>query len=51
LELTKSLKTFLKETAQTLKGHERRRFMAKTIEQLVQGDNVWQSENWDGTAM
>lgn len=37
MELTESLKTFLKETAQTLKGHERRRFMAKTIEQLGSG--------------
>jgi predicted AAA+ superfamily ATPase len=31
LELTESLKTLLKETAQTLKGYERRRFMAKTV--------------------
>jgi Rhodopirellula transposase DDE domain len=37
LELTESLKSFLKETAQTLKGHERRRFMAKTVEQLGSG--------------
>jgi Rhodopirellula transposase DDE domain len=27
----------LKETAKTLKGHERRRFMAKTVEELGQG--------------
>jgi len=37
LELTESLKTLLKETAQTLKGHERRRFMAKTVEELGTG--------------
>jgi hypothetical protein len=37
LELTESLKSFLKETAQTLKGHERRRFMAKTVEELGSG--------------
>lgn len=37
LELTESLKTLLKETAQTLKGHERRRFMAKTVEELGPG--------------
>ncbi|MGH2413472.1 MAG: ISAzo13 family transposase [Microcystaceae cyanobacterium] len=34
MELTDSLKAFLKETAQTLKGHERRRFMAKTVAEL-----------------
>jgi Rhodopirellula transposase DDE domain len=37
LELTDSLKSLLKETAQTLKGHERRRFMAKTVEELGSG--------------
>ena len=37
MELTESLKTLLKETAQTLKGHERRRFMAKTVEELGTG--------------
>lgn len=37
LELTESLKTLLKETAQTLKGHQRRRFMAKTVEELGPG--------------
>jgi Rhodopirellula transposase DDE domain len=37
VELTESLKSFLKETAQTLKGHERRRFMAKTVEELGTG--------------
>jgi hypothetical protein len=37
LELTESLKSFLKETAQTLKGHERLRFMAKTVTELVSG--------------
>jgi Rhodopirellula transposase DDE domain len=37
LELTESLKSSLKETAQTLKGHERRRFMAKTVEELGMG--------------
>lgn len=37
LELTDSLKTFLKETALALKGHERRRFMAKAVEELGSG--------------
>lgn len=37
MELTESLKSFLKETAQTLKGHERRRFMAKTVAELGAG--------------
>ena len=37
LELTESLKSLLNETAQTLKGHERRRFMAKTVEELGTG--------------
>jgi hypothetical protein len=37
VELTESLKSLLKETAQTLKGHERRRFMAKTVEELGSG--------------
>lgn len=37
LELTNSLKTLLKETAKSLKGHERRRFMAKTVEELGPG--------------
>jgi hypothetical protein len=34
LELTDGLKALLKETAERLKGHERRRFMAKTVEEL-----------------
>jgi hypothetical protein len=37
LELTESLKSFLKETTQTLKGHERCRFMAKTVAGLGSG--------------
>jgi Rhodopirellula transposase DDE domain len=37
VELTESLKSLLKETAQTLRGHERRRFMAKTVEELGSG--------------
>jgi Rhodopirellula transposase DDE domain len=32
-----TFRTTLKETAQTLKGHERRRFMAKTVEELGTG--------------
>jgi hypothetical protein len=34
LELTDGLKALLKETAERLKGHERRRFMAQTVEEL-----------------
>jgi hypothetical protein len=37
LELTDSIKTLLKETAKSLKGHQRRRFMAKTVEELGTG--------------
>jgi Rhodopirellula transposase DDE domain len=37
VELTESLKSLLKETAQTLNGHERRRFMAKTVAELGSG--------------
>ena len=37
LELTDGLKALLKETAERLKGHERRRFMAKTVEELGRG--------------
>jgi hypothetical protein len=37
LELTDSLKSLLKETAKNLKGHERRRFMAKTVQELGNG--------------
>lgn len=37
LELTATLKGLLKETANHLKGHERRRFMAKTVEELGKG--------------
>jgi len=37
LELTDSLKAWLKEIAKRLKGHERRRFMAQTVEQLGSG--------------
>ncbi len=37
LELTDSLKTLLKETANCLKGHQRRRLMAKTVEELGAG--------------
>jgi hypothetical protein len=33
LELTDGLKALLKETAKQIKGHERRRFMAKTVEE------------------
>lgn len=37
LELTGGLKALLKETAERLKGHERRRFMAQTVEELGRG--------------
>jgi hypothetical protein len=37
LELTDGLKALLKETAERLKGHERRRFMAQTVEELGTG--------------
>ena len=37
MELTKGIKALLKETAERLKGHERRRFMAKTVEELGAG--------------
>ena len=37
LELTDGLKVLLKETAERLKGHERRRFMAQTVEELGTG--------------
>ena len=37
LELTDGLKALLKETGERLKGHERRRFMAKTVEELGRG--------------
>lgn len=37
LELTDSLKSLLIETAQNLKGHQRRRFMAQTVKELGKG--------------
>ena len=37
LELTDGIKALLKETGERLKGHERRRFMAKTVEELGRG--------------
>lgn len=37
MELTESLKTLLIETAQTLKGSARRRFMARTVAELGAG--------------
>lgn len=37
LQLTDSLKTLLQETAERLQGHERRRFMAQTVEELGPG--------------
>jgi hypothetical protein len=37
LELTDGLKALLKETAERLKGHERRRFMAQTVKELGTG--------------
>jgi Rhodopirellula transposase DDE domain len=37
LELTDSLKGLLQETAERLKGHERRRFMAQTVAELGVG--------------
>ena len=37
LELTEGIKALLKETAERLKGHERRRFMAKTVAELGVG--------------
>ncbi len=37
LELTDGLKALLKETANRLKGPERRRFMAQSVEELGTG--------------
>ena len=37
LELTDSLKTLLMETANNLKGHQRRRFMAQTVKEMGKG--------------
>ena len=37
LELTEGIKALLRETAERLKGHERRRFMAQTVEELGRG--------------
>jgi hypothetical protein len=37
LQLTESLKLLLLETANKLKGHERRRFMALTVQELGKG--------------
>jgi hypothetical protein len=37
MELTASLKALFIDTANTLKGHERRRFMARTVQQLGSG--------------
>ena len=37
LELTEGIKALLKETAKRLKGHERRRFMTKTVAELGAG--------------
>lgn len=37
MELTKSRKTWLVETAEALKGSERRRFMARTVKELGRG--------------
>jgi len=37
LELTESRRIWLIETAQALKGHERRRFMARTVHELGRG--------------
>lgn len=45
LELTDSVKSLLKETAKSLKGHERRRFMARTVQELgVGGQRLAQRE-------
>ncbi len=40
MELTDSLKALLRETVERLKGHERRRFMAQTVEALGAGGRV-----------
>lgn len=37
LELTDSLKSLLMETADNLKGHQRRRFMAQTVKEMGKG--------------
>ena len=37
MELTEGVKSLFIETAETLKGHERRRFMAKTVTELGPG--------------
>ena len=40
MELTDTLKTLLVETAKRLKGHERRRFMARTVRELGRGGQL-----------
>jgi hypothetical protein len=37
LELTDSFKSLLMETANNLKGHQRRRFMARTVKEIGKG--------------
>lgn len=37
LQLTESLKSLLMETANNLKGHQRRRFMAQTVKEMGKG--------------
>ena len=37
LELTDSLKSLFMETANNLKGHKRRRFMAQTVKEMGKG--------------
>jgi len=37
MELTEAVKTLLREAAQALKGSERRRFLARTVEELGPG--------------
>ena len=44
-ELTDSLKSLLIETAQNLKGHQRRRFMAQTVKELGKGGERWAEKN------
>jgi hypothetical protein len=40
LELTDSFKSLLTETANNLKGHQRRRFMARTVKEMGLGGQV-----------
>jgi hypothetical protein len=51
MELTDSLKSLFKETAQALKGSTRRLFMARTDKELGPGGQRTADGNWAGTAL